>query len=74
MDEATLIVALEPLLIVKFRSKVPPVPVYRSVPPWKTKLAAALDEAPSELGVPPAPTMPTVATLNVPPLSVVAPE
>jgi hypothetical protein len=52
------------------RSVTAPAPVYRSAPPFRTRFAAALLEAPSALAMPP---FFMSATLSTPPMIVVAP-
>lgn len=57
--------------ILNKRSVLAPPPVYCSVPPSISSLAAALDEAPMPLAEPPLARIPTLST---PPLTVVPPE
>ena len=63
-------VAVLPALTVKLRSVLAVAPVYCSVPPSKTRFAAALLAAPR---FPLTPPLPMVPTLSVPVLSVVTP-
>ena len=65
------IVLPPPLLVsVNRRFELEPVPVYFSVPPSSTRLAAAFVDWPISLAVPPSASVPT---MSVPPLIVVAP-
>ena len=66
----TSIVEVVPSVSVKFLLVVAVTPVYLSVPPLKTRLAAALPAWPR---LPATPPLPIVATLNIPALIVVAP-
>ena len=69
-EVATSIVLVVPAVKVKARSVLASLPVYFSVPPPITKLAAELPACPK---LPAKPPSPIVATLKVPPLMVVMP-